>query len=404
MKRTVLISVILLVLSGSSFLTAQTQQKVLNTDYLVKILEKLKTIKSASYISTGSASAPGDTLSFSEPRRYFYQEYVNPADTHTGASNASFDPGDTTRMLEFYDGTVRGTINWEARTIKIDSFQDHPYPFRLVYFPFFTKTASIIDYALKTKDRKTINLRDYGDSVLFSLLIYDQVVEFVTRPFIDPNPFESSVGKISQYDIWINKSTSLPYRMRRKMNHNTSFEAVTDVRLNPYNRQNLVASDFFPPDFKIVQFKREKSKPQSGMVGKKAPDWTLNDIDNKAIKFSDLKSKVIMIQFTGIGCGPCHQSIPFLKKMVNDYKNKNFEFICIETWSKKSDLIKRYYDNNGLNYKFLKSENQVTLDYDISAVPVFLIIDKDRIIRKVISGYSKGVTDTEILKMIDGLL
>lgn len=375
-----------------------------NYVYLGKVLDNLNQIKSAAYFYTASASAPGDTLTFSTPQRLYIKEYVNPSDSFVGASYAKFEDRDTTKILNFYDGSVEGRFDWDEKTIKIDSFINYPYPFRLVLFPFHTRTANIIKYALETDDSIKIETKDFGDSVLFSLHIYDKVVEFVTEPFVDINPGQSSAVKISRYDMWINKSDNLPFRMRRMMPHQTSFETCTRVKLNSSDQRNFVPSDYFPKDFSIVPLKREKRKTKSDLEGKVAIDWVLEDINNHTIGLTNLNKKVIMIQFTGVGCGPCHESIPFLKQLVNDYQNKDFEFIAIETWSKNIDGLKRYQNRNGLNFKFLKSNEDVIKNYQVKAVPVFFILDKSRVIKKVIYGYRKGLTDKEILNVINELL
>lgn len=43
-------------------------------------------------------------------------------------------------------------------------------------------------------------------------------------------------------------------------------------------------------------------------------------------------------------------------------------------------------------------------EYQVKAVPVFFILDENRIIRKVIISYGKGTTDKEIRNTIDKLL
>ena len=69
------------------------------------------------------------------------------------------------------------------------------------------------------------------------------------------------------------------------------------------------------------------------LTGKKALDWILTDSENNSVALKDFKSKVLMIEFTGIGCGPCHSAIPFLKQLVTDYKITDFELTGIEAWS-----------------------------------------------------------------------
>lgn len=43
-------------------------------------------------------------------------------------------------------------------------------------------------------------------------------------------------------------------------------------------------------------------------------------------------------------------------------------------------------------------------NYDVSAVPVFFILDEKRIVRKIIKGFGPGITDKEIKNTINLLL
>jgi len=111
-----------------------------------------------------------------------------------------------------------------------------------------------------------------------------------------------------------------------------------------------------------------------------------------------------LLQFTGIGCGPCHASIPFLKALAEDYKDKDFELLCIETWSKNISGIERYKAKNELNYPFLVGNTNLKENYKIQGVPAFFILDENRIIKKVNVGYKKGETEKTIIESIDALL
>jgi len=372
-------------------------------DYLSEVSENLDKILSASYYSTGIGSAPGDTTKFSEPRKLYYKIFINPLDTLVGSSSATFSADDTTKMTDFYDGIVRGKIHWDEQYVKVDSFQNHPYPFRLVHYPFYTRVNEIIKYSLTTKDSIKTDFEDYGDSVYFSLKIYDKHVYFHIKPIIIKNDYIPD-NEISQFDIWISRTDNMPYRMRSKWHHTTSFESCSNAKFNTKESLTFNARDYYPSHFEIVQFKREARKPKNDLVGKKAPDWILKDINSNVIKLSDLESKVLLIQFTGIGCGPCHQSIPFLKQLVEDYRSKDFEFISVETWSKNIEGLIRYKQKNGFDFKFLKSTEDVTNTYGVTSVPTFFLIDENRIVKKVINGYSVKKTDKEILESIDGLL
>jgi thiol-disulfide isomerase/thioredoxin len=389
-------------LVGSLILVNSCKVANNKNDYLRKVLGNLEQIKSATYFSTISGSAPGDTAKF-VTYDWYKKEYNNPADTFIGSSFAWFQPSDTTKLYYFYDGLAQAYIDTDIKSIEIDSFQTNTLPFRPIGPPFFNYTKSIIKYALETHDSIFTDLKYFGDSLLFRLVIYaDKQVEFHGKPVYNENPY--GTGKeVSRYDIWMNKSDNLPYRYRRSMSHQTSWESCKDVEFNKARIEDFIPSKYFPPDFNITVRGKQKTA-KIDLVGKTAPDWILKDFDNNSIALKDLKSKVLMIQFTGIGCGPCHASIPFLKQLVIDNKFKDFEFISIETWSKNIDGIRRYYKNNDLNYRFLLSTEEITKDYQVSGVPVFYILDENRVIRKIIWGYGKGTTDKEIKDAINELI
>jgi thiol-disulfide isomerase/thioredoxin len=399
MKKTSLIGASILFLLTSIILMNGCKVENNKRAYLGKVLANLDQIKSATYSSIESVSAPYDTLKFRT--RYMYvKEYNNPADTFIGSSFADFEQDDTSRMQWFYDGNSITYLDWDEKTISIDSFKNKSAPFRPIGPPFFNYTRSIIKYTLETQDSISINLKDFGDSIKFSLIIHDKAVEFFGKQYYMDLTYYSPP---SRYDIWINKSDNLPYQYRRNMSVNTNWRTCKNVKLNKNKIEDFRASEYIPSDFTIPT-KGNQITAKIDLVGKGAPEWFLKDPDNNTIALKNLNSKVLMIQFSGIGCGPCHMSIPFLKQLVTEYKNMDFELLSIETWSKNIEGIKRYLTNNNLNYKFLMSADEVTKSYQVQSVPVFFILDKDRVIRKIIRGYEQGITDKEIRDAINDLI
>lgn len=375
-------------------------------EFLSEVSASLGKIKSATYFYTGTASAPGDTLKFSEPRTHFVKIFINPDDTLVGAGSLQFNGDDTTAMTDYYDGISRGTVNFEERYVKIDSFRNDPYPFRLVYYPFYTKINEIIKYSLTTTDSISTDFKDYGDSIHFGLKIYNQHVYFHIRPIVIKNEYIPE-DEISQFDIWFLKDDGMPYRMRSRWHHTTFFEECYGARFNTTRDTFFTATDYFPEGFEIVQLRRDvqpATKTMTGMTGMTAPDWTLKDTNEKLVGLKDLKSKVVVIQFTGIGCGPCHMSLPFLRQLTGEYSGSDLSLVSIETWSNNLEGIRRYTTANNLTHLFLLSNEEVTKAYGVKSVPVFFILDEQRVIRKVINGYSKDDTDSEIRAAIGALI
>jgi peroxiredoxin len=68
-----------------------------------------------------------------------------------------------------------------------------------------------------------------------------------------------------------------------------------------------------------VSFGQEKKASDEGYivkVGDMAPDFTISEAGGKTYKLSDLKGKVVMLQFTASWCSVCRTEMPFIEKEI----------------------------------------------------------------------------------------
>ena len=374
-------------------------------DYLQKVLENLEKIESASYFEKIESWQHGDTIPLNVYCRYF-QEFNNPADTTIGASFVCFDCETPAKFNWAYDGKIKVSTGHQEKVIVIDNFTARPLPFRPLSPPFFNYTKNIIQYALTTKDSISFDLKEHEEYYYFKLVINeDKQVEFFGKAhFIPENP--NNLYATSIYEIWISKSNNLPYKVRREMSHDISVQSISGEEINKLSFAEFNINDYFPDDFEIRKYgENRRENKESNLIGKKAPFWILNDIDDQKISLSDFKGKVLLLQFTGIGCGPCQASIPFLKEMKEKYNTDNFELIAIETWKRTLHSLQNYSKKNELNYKLLSGTDEVVKDFQTDlAAPVFFLLDREQIIKKIFRGYSEEGTKKEIIEAINELL
>jgi thiol-disulfide isomerase/thioredoxin len=125
-----------------------------------------------------------------------------------------------------------------------------------------------------------------------------------------------------------------------------------------------------------------KEKLLKELINKPAIDFNLKSLDGKYVKLSDLKGKVIVLDFWATWCGPCKASFPTLQKMYEKYKdNPNIAILALDTWEnekgeEREKNVKKFIDENKYTFPVLFDENFVT-KYGVEGIPTKFIIDHE---------------------------
>ncbi|WP_298753929.1 TlpA disulfide reductase family protein [uncultured Psychroserpens sp.] len=120
-------------------------------------------------------------------------------------------------------------------------------------------------------------------------------------------------------------------------------------------------------------FKRPK-KPLL-KVGQAAPNWELYSGKGELKKLSELKGKIVVIDFWGTWCAPCIKAMPTIEKLHKNYLNKDVVVIGISVNDAIGDAEKFFFENN-YTYTHLEQGDQVSYNYNVRAYPTLYILDK----------------------------
>jgi peroxiredoxin len=69
----------------------------------------------------------------------------------------------------------------------------------------------------------------------------------------------------------------------------------------------------------VASFSQEKKVFENNYlvkVGDTAPDFTIREAGGKSYKLSDLRGKVVMLQFTASWCSVCRKEMPFIEEEI----------------------------------------------------------------------------------------
>jgi len=174
-----------------------------------------------------------------------------------------------------------------------------------------------------------------------------------------------------------------------------------------------------------------RADKQQDLVDKPAPEipaGTVN-IGGKAAKLSDLKGKVVLIDFWAVWCPPCVASIPTLREWSDSYKDKGVVILGVTDLEgqfgsfdkekgrpvpmkdapveKEEEMLKGFSDYHRINYQLVgisvKDSEKVTAAYFVDAIPLAVLVDRKGVVRLVRGGNSPA-NKKAIKEMIETLL
>lgn len=146
--------------------------------------------------------------------------------------------------------------------------------------------------------------------------------------------------------------------------------------------------------------------PVAHAAGEVMPDFTLRDLNNKEVKFSDFKGKVVVVSFWATWCQPCMVEMKHLEVMQKELKDSDFTVLSISTDDARSaSMVKPIIKRNGYTFPVLldKQTKVVSQLNPSKTLPYVVIVDKEGRIAATHMGYNPG-DEVQLRAEVDALL
>lgn len=191
------------------------------------------------------------------------------------------------------------------------------------------------------------------------------------------------------------------------MNEQSVIQSASQAESLPTRSNKLVivlaATAILALVFGLVWMQSSKYEPLT--VGKVAPDFNLPDLNEKEIRLSDFRGKVVFLNFWATWCKPCREEMPSMEILYKNFEKDGLVIlaISIDRVTTKKD-IPPFVKALNLTFPILiDSWGQTDKRYKLMGVPETYIIDQQGILREKVIG-PRDWTMLENLQVVTQLL
>ena len=132
---------------------------------------------------------------------------------------------------------------------------------------------------------------------------------------------------------------------------------------------------------------RHEEKPTQAIEGSTAPDFTLKDLSGKDVRLSDLRGKIVILNFWATWCPPCREEIPSMMSLNKAMVGKKFQMLAVSQDEGGKEAIEAYFSKSSNNLPALIDIDQkIGKMYGLTGVPETFVIDKNGVILKKVVG------------------
>ena len=132
-----------------------------------------------------------------------------------------------------------------------------------------------------------------------------------------------------------------------------------------------------------------------------APDFSLKNAAGATVRLSDYKGKVVLLNFWATWCGGCKKEIPWFIEFQNAYKDRGFAVLGASFDEEGWEVVRPFLDAQGVNYPVVLANEELSAQYDVTALPKTLLIDREG---KIVISHVGLVDKAEFEKQIQEML
>lgn len=142
--------------------------------------------------------------------------------------------------------------------------------------------------------------------------------------------------------------------------------------------------------------------PMMDIVGRKAPGFSLEDMEGGKHRLRDLRGKVVVLNFWFIECKPCLAELPHLNRLADAHRDDGVVFLAPsvnERGPLEAFLVQRRFA-----YRVIPAAFELATSFEIKSYPSHVVIDQEGRVTFATGGLQAGTLpalEAEVARLLD---
>src|SRR5437899_7279255 len=122
------------------------------------------------------------------------------------------------------------------------------------------------------------------------------------------------------------------------------------------------------------------------LVGSPAPEIALKDLQGQEVKLSDLRGKVVLLNFWATWCKPCKEEMPAMQASYDKLRDQGFVVLAVNELEDTNKVIEHIRTHGHTFLVVMDHDNRVANRYGVVGLPASFLIDRQGLVREHIFG------------------
>ena len=122
------------------------------------------------------------------------------------------------------------------------------------------------------------------------------------------------------------------------------------------------------------------------LVGGPAPEITLKNLQGQEVRLSDLRGKIVLLNFWATWCKPCKDEMPAMQASYDKLRGQGLVVLAVNELEDTEKVIEHVRSHGHTFQVVMDHDNRVANRYGVVGLPASFLVDRQGIVREQVFG------------------